>query len=294
MNTDIFAAISGLNDSEKAALSEILRNQSIMQMAQEIAAKCYQNNPPQELEIFPESAELAQSWFAAAYLSMDYSRNKFRKLGFPEAVWLDTMSDMVIWLRHEKRNYGVYGLGKVARLWTAFLYNGNVIRRGRLECNTEYYFKANADGKNHLLPAPGAPVINLHIPEDGPLDIRLCSQSLKMMAEFFAECKRDYNWQGAICQSWLLDRQLGCMLTEDSNIIKFQQLGIHYSVDEKADTVFRIFGAQDPFTVKNPTTLQRKAAAFLRQGGVFREEGLFIPRSKLEAVDFNLEKLHCS
>lgn len=111
------------------------------------------------------------------------------------------------------------------------------------------------------------------------------------MAEFFAEYRKDYQWKAVICQSWLLDTQLEGMLPESSNIIKFQKLGIHYQVDEKADTVFRIFGSQDPFTVKNPTTLQRNAAEFLRQGGVFREEGLFIPRGKLEDVKFDLNKL---
>ena len=250
------------------------------------------NFTDEELQCFEESADLSQSWFAAAYLSIDYSRSKFQQLNYPEAVWLDTMSDMAIWLRHEKRNQGVYGLGKIARLWTALLYNGKIIRRGRLECNTAYYFKENniVDSGNNLLLAQGDAVINLHIPEDGPLDIALCGRSLKLMNDFFAECRPAYNWKGAICQSWLLDKQLETMLPANSNIIKFQKLGLHYPVAEPADTVFRIFGAQDPFAVKNPTTLQRKAADFLRQGGVFREEGLFIPRSKLEELDFDLEK----
>ena len=94
-----------------------------------------------------------------------------------------------------------------------------------------------------------------------------------------------------ICQSWLLDTQLADMLPESSNIIKFQKLGMHYPVEEAADTVFRIFGSQDPLSIEKPTLLQRKAAEFLRNNGVFREEGMVILRSKLEEVNFDLGKL---
>ena len=52
-----------------------------------------------------------------------------------------------------------------------------------------------------------------------------------------------------------------------------------------------IFGEKDISQIKNPTTLQRKAAEFLQAGGTFREEGIFISRREIEAVDFDLEKL---
>ena len=262
-------------------------------MAQVIAAECFQGNEPKELKTFPESSELSQSWFVAAYLSIEYSYCKFQQLGYPEDVWLDTMSDMVIWLRHEQRDNKVVGLGPVARLWTAFLYNGKVIRRGRLECNTDGFFKGNdlVGADNKPLLAHGDAVINIHIPEDGALDLELCSCSLRDMAAFFAAYRKDHHWKAVICQSWLLDTQLADMLPESSNIIKFQKLGMHYPVEEAADTVFRIFGSQDPLSIEKPTLLQRKAAEFLRNNGVFREEGMVILRSKLEEVNFDLGKL---
>lgn len=293
MNIADFAAIARLEPEEISALKYICSNKSIMLMAQKIAEKTFQTEPVEELKCFPESPELAQAWFAAAYLSIDHSWNKFKLLGYPEAVWLDTMSDMAIWLRHEKRNKGVIGLGEVARWWTALLYNGKVIRRGRLECNTSYCFKGNdiLNAENELLLARGDKVINLHIPEDGAMDMALCSASLKAMAEFFSKYHPDYDWKGFICQSWLLDSQLCSLLPEHSNIVKFQNSGIHFPVDTPADTVFRIFGEKDISQIKTPTTLQRKAAEFLQAGGTFREEGIFISRRKIEAVDFDLEKL---
>ena len=293
MNIGDFAAMTGLKTEEIAALNDFQKNHNIMQMARQIAEKSFQTEPVEELKIFPESPQLAAAWFVAAYLSIDYSRNKFRSLGYPEFVWLDTMSDMPIWLRHEQRNNNVIGLGEVARWWTALLYNGKIIRRGRLECNTSFIYKGDdvLEPAHHLLLARGDKVINLHIPEDGAMSMDLCSKSLKSMAEFFAECHPEYNWKGFICQSWLLDRQLCSMLPDSSNIVKFQKLGVHYPVDIPADTLFRIFGNQDISQIPNPTLLQRKAADFLRNGGVFREEGMFIERSKLEKFNFDLDKL---
>lgn len=293
MNITDFAVIAKLNSAETAALQDILSDKTIMAMAEVIAAERFRNYPAEGSEDFPENDMLAQAWFAAAYLSIGHSKEKFRQLGYPESVWRDTMSDMVLWLRNEQRNSGIIGLGPVAREWTAVLYNGDVLRFGRLECNAKYCFKGDDifDAGNNLLLAQGSEVINLHIPEDGAMSMDLCSVSLKKMAGFFAEYRPEYHWQGFICQSWLLDSQLQTMLPENSNIIKFQNSGIHYPVDIEADTVFRIFGSQDPFKVKNPTTLQRKAAEFLQKGGVFREEGLFIPRSVIEDAGFDLEKL---
>ena len=102
---------------------------------------------------------------------------------------------------------------------------------------------------------------------------------------------RSPNWLGDAVMTLPALHALRQMLPESSNIVKFQKLGIHYPVDEPADTVFRIFGSQDPFQIKNPTTLQRNAADFLKHHGVFREEGLFIPRRQIEKVNFDLEKL---
>ena len=293
MNTADFTVIAGLNNAESAALHDILSDKAVMEMAEVIARECFQRYPAEDLKIFPENETLSRAWFAAAYLSIDYSRKRFQQLGLPEAVWLDTMSDMVLWLRNEQRNSNVIGLGTVARLWTAVLYNGDVLRFGRLECNQSYRFRGEDifDAGKNLLLARDSEVINLHIPEDGAMNMVSCSKSLKMMADFFARYRPEHHWQGFICQSWLWDTQLQSMLPESSNIVKFQKLGVHYPVDEPADTVFRIFGSQDPFSVKAPTTLQRKAAEFLKNGGVFREEGLFIPRHEIEKVDFDLAKL---
>ena len=121
MNIADFAVIAKLNNAETSALQEILSDREIMAMAEVIAEECFRKYPAEDLKIFQESSKLTKAWFVAAYLSIDHSRKKFHLLGYPEAVWLDTVSDMVLWLRNEQRNSNVIGLGPVARLWTAVL-----------------------------------------------------------------------------------------------------------------------------------------------------------------------------
>ena len=134
-------------------------------------------------------------------------------------------------------------------------------------------------------------VINLHIPEDGPMDLTLCSDSIKRIADFFAVYRSDYHWCGFLCQSWLLDRQLRAALDKESNIMKFQNLGIHYVMYPNDDTIFRLFGTADPTSITTPTRLQKFAIKFLQNGGIFIEEGMFIPRREIEAANYDLNKI---
>ena len=287
-----FATICELNAREADALRRILSEPRILATAEAIARACFfpggADTPPA-----PESADLSRAWFAAAYLSFGHSRDCFRALGFPDAVWRDTMTDLKVWLRNEARNRGVIGLGPLARPWEVELYHGRVTRHGRLECNTEFQYghEPLLDDSRRVLLAPGAPVINLHIPEDGPLDLAECSASLKRIDRFFAQCRPDYAWQGFLCESWLLDRQLLPMLPPGSNIARFQALGRHYPMHPTDDTIFRIFGTAAPTAIARPTSLQASAARFLQNGGQFIEEGMFIPRDAIEAVDFDLTRL---
>ena len=274
-----FADRCKLNCEEIQALREILCNKKIMQMAEHIAQCCFYPEKRGDVPEYPETDDLMKAWFAACYLGAEAAEHHYASKGFPMEVMKESMTDLGIWLRNAKRNYGVIGL-RQARPWEAEVFHGTVIRHGRLQCNYEYRYTrepiCDADG-NVLLKKDDA-VINMHIPEDGPMDIDECKKSMERMRIFFEKYRPEYNWKGFLCESWLLDRQLRTMLPENSNIIKFQDLGYRYDISEYEGTVFRIFGTQDPEKIQNPTTLQRNALAFLKAGGKFRCEGLFIPR----------------
>ena len=295
MNYDLenFVEISQLNPAECSALQKILAQKEIMAMAEVIAEKAFMGEKAEDVILYPESTQLSQAWFAAAFLSFEASHRHYMSLNYPEAVWRDSMTDLKVWLRNEFRNSGVIGLGKLARPWQVVLYRGSVTRHGRLECNSSFFYSHGdiVDPAGKTLLRNGDAVINLHIPEEGPMDMDSCGISLKRMAKFFAECRSDYKWQGFLCESWLLDRQLRQMLPENSNIIKFQDLGFRFMLHESDDTIFRIFGYSAPESIKNPTSLQRNAAEFLKRGGKFFEEGIFIPRALIGEFDFDLNKL---
>ena len=288
-----FIEISELDSAEASALKTLLADKETVKLAESIAEQTFINGHFENIPYFPEGAYLSQAWFVAAFLSFDNSYERYQKLNFPEAVWLDSMTDLKIWLRNELHNRNVIGLGKLARPWEVAMYQGVVSRHGRLECNTSCNYKRSnlTDRSGKTILKTGDQVINLHIPEAGAMDMDACGRSLQKMAEFFAKYRSDYQWKGFLCESWLLDRQLEALLPETSNILKFQKLGIKYTLDCPSDAIVRIFGVDDWQSVPVKTSLQRNAAEFLKNGGAFLEEGIFIPRESVEAVNFDLNKL---
>ena len=292
MSVNEFARRSLFTAEEVSALQEILANPEIMKMAQDIADKCFIPDEKQDPPEYPESEELSKAWFAAAFLGAEAAEMHYEKLGIPQETLLESMSDLGIWIRNCKRNYGYYGLVQ-ARGWQVSIYRGLVTRHGRLECNTCHFYQHDdiTDNSGNVLLKKDDPVINLHIPEDGRMDMKSCGISMQRMSNFFAEYRPDYDWKGFICESWLLDPQLKQMLPENSNIRKFMSLGYHYDLHESDGSIFRIFGSADPQKIENPTTLQRKAAEFIKSGGVFRSGGFFIPRCNIEAVNYDLDRL---
>ena len=288
-----FVNVSELNGREAAALRAILQDAAVMELARLIARTCFFPGGGAPPALDQDENTLSRAWFGAAFLSFEASRERYRQLRFPEAVWRESMTDLKLWLRYTERNDGVIGIWRHPRDWQIAIYRGEVTRHGRLECNTERHYNRetlfNEDGQPIL--EPGDPVINVHIPEDGPMDMPSCGASIKRMAAFFAQCRPGYDWKGILCESWLLDRQLLPLLSETSNIARFQSLGRHYYIAPTDHTVWRIYGTKDPFSIAHPTSLQRNVAQFMRDGGTFMAEGMFIPRRQIEAADYELSRL---
>jgi len=134
--------------------------------------------------------------------------------------------------------------------------------------------------------APGDPVINIHIPESGPLKPQACRDSLFRARDFFAEYLPDYHWKAFFCDSWLLDPQLGSILEPDSNILAFQKNGYLMPWRGEADTIFRCFGvkgARDGIgTVPLRTSLQHTFARFLKEGKRFHYGAAVLLRHDLD------------
>ena len=132
----------------------------------------------------------------------------------------------------------------------------------------------------------GDPVINIHIPESGPLKPAACRDSMLRARDFFAEYLPDYPWKAFFCDSWLLDPQLPSILKPDSNILAFQNLGCLVPFPGEADTIFRCFGvkgARDGVgTVPLRSSLQHTFAQFLKEGHRFHYGAMILLREDLD------------
>ena len=134
--------------------------------------------------------------------------------------------------------------------------------------------------------ADGDPVINIHIPESGPLKPQACRDSLLRAREFFAQYLPEHNWKAFCCASWLLDPQLAGILQPNSNILAFQRMGYLFPSSGRTDTIFRCFGvkaARDGIgTVPLRTSLQHALVQFLKNGKDFHSGAMFLLRDDLD------------
>jgi hypothetical protein len=116
---------------------------------------------------------------------------------------------------------------------------------------------------------PGDPILELHIPRGGPLDVELCKRSLKEALEFFPRHFPDRPFVAFSCWSWILDPQLQAMLPETSNLVHFQREMYLLPVpSEEDDNLDFLFGLA-PFDLQSAprdTTLRRAVLDHLLAG----------------------------
>ncbi len=161
---------------------------------------------------------------------------KYERMGIPNEVLMDTLSDMPVWLCTWSDIKGELYLGETH--WLAKHLSMKLFKLGRLQF---YMGKAK-----HAIPSKNIlkndDVIEIHIPEGSPLDVDECKKSVEMAKEFFAKYFPDYKYKGFTCHAWLLDRNLDKYLKTESNILKFQNM---FTIvrEEESDTILkRLFG----------------------------------------------------
>jgi hypothetical protein len=85
-----------------------------------------------------------------------------------------------------------------------------------------------------------------------------------------------------VCDSWLLDPKLSSVLPSESNIChfmqRFQKFPVSFTTPQIYERVFG-FGAtrDDILAWKCTTSLQKKVQAHIKDGGIFRTMGGYIP-----------------
>lgn len=122
----------------------------------------------------------------------------------------------------------------------------------------------------------GMRVLNLHIPDVGPLDVDEVTQSLALAREYFSA--KGYPCDVAVCESWLLDPALLTYGVGCSNILSFQQRFARFPwVTTESDAVNRVFGRStdlsDLSALPEATRLQRGLKSYLLSGAPLRDAG---------------------
>ena len=126
---------------------------------------------------------------------------------------------------------------------------------------------------------PGAPMVEVHIPAIAPLTYEACKDSMEQARVFFPKYFPEFNYQGFMTTSWLLDPTLQEMLPPTSNIVRFQSLFHLYPVAgaDAWQIRERVFGNPDLPMDKVPqkTSLQRIVHDKILAGHRFRGESCY-------------------
>lgn len=116
---------------------------------------------------------------------------------------------------------------------------------------------------------PGDPILEIHIPEDGPMDFDLCSDSLVQARDRFGDLFPDRPFNVFGCFSWLLDPHLQQILPATSNIVRFQRACHLFPLVEGdgRGSLSRIFHTEDLAAAPASTSLQRAVLEHMVAGG---------------------------
>lgn len=148
---------------------------------------------------------------------------QYAEKGIPHQILMDTLQDIVTYTRLWSEVKGTLYLGELN--WLSRHLQMRLFRLGRLQ----FCMAVQEDGAN---------VLEIHIPESGPLLLEACDQSFAAARDFFARYYPDFAYQCFTCHSWLLDSTLLDYLPDSSNILKFRKR-FRIGHEEESDILLR-------------------------------------------------------
>ncbi|MFD9701104.1 acyltransferase domain-containing protein [Lentzea sp. NPDC059081] len=197
------------------------------------------------------------------------------ELRIPFDVTEATVRDLGAKVVTYRKYYDVGGFDRQG--WLVRHFRGTLFRLGKLQFDravlTVDEYKAGPDTG----PEDGTPVLEVHIPGDGPMTPQACAESFRRARPFFLEHFPEEHYEYGTCRSWLLDPQLAGVLPESSNIVRFQPLWTLFGPmpDCDSDVLEFVFhlppGTGDLAALPQDTTLQRVLVSHLRSGGHWRQ-----------------------
>jgi hypothetical protein len=169
--------------------------------------------------------------------------------GISDEISGHTLADLGRVLANHRYRHGEGGLDAELTSWLTLHFSGQIYQLGRLQFQRARL--GNRTGRavsaaGHPL-GPGDPTLSVHVPGyHGPLSPEACSRSFAAARDFFHRHFPEETYRVAVCNSWLLDEQLGDYLPADANILQFQRrFHLAYQPAPDDETMLR-FVSGDP------------------------------------------------
>ena len=126
----------------------------------------------------------------------------------------------------------------------------------------------------------GDPILEIHIPEDGPMEFNACGESLQHIIEFFPKHFPEHPFKAICCTSWFLDPIYQKLLSKTSNIVRFQRECYLYPLHSRGNRsgLERIFGSHVHDLANAPHNSSMRIAVLdhLEAGGVLISGGALL------------------
>ncbi|MFJ5985965.1 acyltransferase domain-containing protein [Lentzea sp. NPDC092896] len=196
-------------------------------------------------------------------------------LNIPFDVTAATVQDLGAKVVSYRKYYDTGGFDRQG--WLVRHFRGTLFRLGRLQFDRAVLTIDEYQAESDDGPKDGTPVLEVHIPGDGPMTPEACDESFRRARPFFTAHFPDESYEYGTCRSWLLDPQLADFLPESSNIVRFQRLWSLFGPTPDCDSDVLEFvhhlppGTGDLATLPQDTTLQRAIVSHLQSGGHWRQ-----------------------
>lgn len=238
---------------------EVLQNVLAEAEYQEYKELFYRDNK-RFFEIW-DNRENRFQWILPFYIRLACEvYEKYQEKGISDQIFTDTFYDITIWNEECYRKYSVYGLEEAK--WVANSINMKLFRLGRLQFEP-IILEKDLCGEKVYLPK-GSRVLNMHIPAGEKMDYNACLNSIEDAKEFFGDTYEAY-----MCDSWLLSPVLKEFLSEDSNIVKFQNLfeimKVYHDYPQAEQRIF-LDVQTDKEKYPENSSLQREAKRYILEG----------------------------
>lgn len=135
--------------------------------------------------------------------------------------------------------------------------------------------------------ATGDPVLSIHIPPGGSMDLAAVQDSFRLAREFFARHHPDQLLRALWCGTWFLDPQLARLLPPTANPLRLQRCLYLYPTEPWGDGgLWFVFlrPTSDPASLPRTTSVQRALADFLAAGGRWHGGGAILPIDAIEPL----------